>query len=188
MYISCCVCVSEFVFVRVAVSFISSYALEDEQKASKVFPEVDESHWARLGMHPPTKTGSLLDVLAVIGDNATSHEVKLLGMLEVWQIAYAKVKSIDLEEAEAVRASSSNLFSLSLKTGGLAPMLQDLAHKLTTMTEYSALSQHRSASYNFSGMLSEIQKCNEACETGQMLFAVVRCLLLFVEIVVAVVC
>ena len=83
-------------------------------------------------------------------------------MAEKWQVTFAKAKMVDNEEDMAIKASPTNMFSLSLQEGGLAAMLQALQDAHKNMNEFASQAQPQqlSGKYKFSTMISQMQKHN----------------------------
>ena len=117
-----------------------------------------------LNMRSPTR--KVLNVIAGVGLVDKGHDVTLLSLLETWQLAYAKVCMIDLEETEAVKAAANNLFSLSLRLGGLAASLQVLQESYKKMNEYHSSAQHLSPRYPFSNMITQMKEHNDTILKG----------------------
>ena len=77
-----------------------------EDAEDKVWPAGQQS-FSALSEHEITDTSKVLNVIAVVGLVDKGHDVTLLSLLETWQLAYAKVCMIDLEETEAVKAAAN---------------------------------------------------------------------------------
>ena len=136
-----------------------------EDAEDKVWPAGQQS-FSALSEHEITDTSKVLNVIAVVGLVDKGHDVTLLSLLETWQLAYAQVCMIDLEETEAVKAAANNLFSLSLRLGGLAASLQVLKDSYKKMNEYHSQAQHLSPRYPFSNMIMQMKEHNDTILKG----------------------
>lgn len=136
-----------------------------EDAEDKVWPAGKQS-FSTLSEHAITDTSKVLNVIAVVGLVDKGHDVTLLSLLETWQLAYAKVCMIDAEESEAVKAAAINLFSLSLRHGGLAASLQVLQESYKKMNEYHSQAQHLSPKYHFSSMITQMKEHNDTILKG----------------------
>ena len=151
-----------------------------EDAEDKVWP-AGQQNFNTLSEHPATDTSKVLNVIAVVGLVDKGHDVTLLSLLEAWQLAHAKVCMIDVEEGDAVKAAPNNLFSLSLRHGGLASSLQMLQESYKKMNEYHSQAQHLSPKYPFPTMITQMKKHNDTMFVGLSVIALGRSVVLPVQ-------